>query len=433
VSKCGFDYPDYAPAGTSDHKVAVDVGDTADYLGVKISAGANIVLTTPGAPTSKTVQITATTTDTYLVKVDTATTPGTLAATTESSDGSLGIAIDGNRLDFTVVPRPSPSLTKRYYLTGVTSDRSVGGYNGFLLSTTNPSDEAHAIDLAPPASGYYNWFDSPVSEPGLATWPSGIVLAHIRARVLNAHGGLVYKLFTGERPVAYESVLGREGNIYNVAPLPASPVITASYLTAEFPLYVQELTGPSADRLRVDLFLQVTGGSITDEVLELRCGGDNASYFDTLFTPSSGGPTVHNDLTGRGYSPDNQTDCHPQSAITPGRVHSPTGTTIATVDGLFAMPESNSAAISGSEPLLGIAKAGWVKGDRIYVYNNDVTRTVQGSATVPDTHGAIYLGTQFQDPTNPGAGFQLTFTASGILPLIYTGLVWLLAAQPSFV
>jgi hypothetical protein len=365
------------------------------------------------------------------------TAAGGGVSSVESTDGSIAITdVAPGLQDLSVVARPSPSLTKRYYLTGQMSDRLVGGYNGFLLSTTNPSDEAHAVDLAPPGSGYYNWFDSPAGEPGLATWPSGSALLRARVRVLNTHAGLTYTLYPGDHSIVYESLLGREGYVYNVEPFASAPTIGASYQTVNIALALREMTGPSSDRLKADLILQATGGSITDEVLEIRCGGDNASYFDTLFTPSSGA-TVHNDLTGRGYDPDDVTDCHPMSAITPGRMHSPCGARVTTSSGLFTMPNSNTVRLGGLEPLLGIDREAsganpWQAGDVIYILNDEGTRIIQGSASVPGTHNAIFLGPQFQDPEHPELGLQLSFPFLSVLSLFYNGVDWLLAGQPTF-
>jgi hypothetical protein len=384
------------------------------------------------------------TTDTFKVMSDGADdSPDYLIGKVESTDGSVTITDDvsGKRVNFAVLAKPAPNLTKRYYLTGQGSDlaRADPGdpQTGYLLSLTNPSDEAHALDVGHPgASPLYLWFDSPPGEPGLASWPSGIVTGNLRVRVRNAHGGMTYKLYPGDNSIAYETMLYdvTGGYFYQMSPWPSAPVLSSSYQTFQLPIYVQGLSGTSARRLRADLILRVTGGSLTDEVFEVRCGGDNASYFDTLFVGSGGGAADHQALYNRGTFLDSANApllAHPMSDIEPGRVHSPTGTTITTVSGLFTMPDSNSAAISGSEPLLGIATAGWQRGDKISITFQD-GRIVQGSATVPTGYACVYLGPQFQDPTNPVAGRQFAATILSVLELMYNGGGdWLLASQPT--
>ena len=244
------------------------------------------------------------TTDTFKVMSDGADdSPDYLIGKVESTDGSVTITDDvaGKRVNFAVLAKPTPNLTKRYYLTGQGSDlaRADPGdpQTGYLLSLTNPSDEAHALDVGHPGtSPLYLWFDSPPGEPGLASWPSGIVTGNLRVRVRNAHGGMTYKLYPGDNSIAYETMLYdvTGGYFYQMSPWPSAPVLSSSYQTFQLPLYVTGLSGSSSRRLRADLILQVSGGSITDEVFEVRCGGDNASWFDTLFTPS-GNPTGASD------------------------------------------------------------------------------------------------------------------------------------------
>ena len=271
---------------------------------------------------------------------------------------------------------PVPALTKRYYLTGQASDlpRQYPGELtvGYLLSTANPSNEAGALDVTNPAgaSAKYIWFDTPPGEPGLTSWPSGLVMANLRVRVRNAHEGITYKLYVGGSLIVYETVLQdvTSNLVYQIAPFPDAPVLTSSYQTFRLPIYVGGLSGASNRRLRADILLWSDHqGVTTDEVFEVRCGGDDASYFDTLFT-GVGGVTQHNDLQGRGYAPDNTKDCHPFSAITPGFNHTPT-TQITTVDGLLDLSTatSNTIDLRGTEPLVGISTAGILDGDGIEI------------------------------------------------------------------
>ena len=122
---------------------------------------------------------------------------------------------------------------------------------------------------------------------------------------------------------------------------------------------------------------------------------------------------------------------HPMSAIEPGRVHSPTGATVDTVDGILTMPESNTCRVGGSDPLRGIAVAGWQKGDEILLWFNE-SRTIQGLAPgIPDGCAVLALGAQFVDPANTSAGQQIGVTSFSCLHLMYDGGVnWYLSAPP---
>jgi hypothetical protein len=385
VKNGGYRYPDYDPSGVEDHEVKAYTADV---------------------------------------------THGPLEDKLESIDGSVAIVADTTAkkinlsVNFTTAPVvPVPSLTKRYYLTAAASDVS----GDYLLSQTQPA----AADLQPPAGSTYPIIvDSPVGEPGLVTWPEGIVLAHIVARVVNAHldEHMLYPMSFGTSGES-AAILAREPSAatYQSAPWPDQVYLTGDYQTIVVPLYVQSLGGSAGDRLRAWFRCNPQGGTITDEEFEIHLGD---SYLDTLFTPSSGGATVHNDLTGRGYSPDNTTDCHPMSAITPGVVHSPCGAIITTTDGVFAMPESNTAHIQGAEPLLGIANVtaggtAWQIGDCITVWIAQ-PRIIQGDGSVSTGYSPIYLPPAvFLDPTNPTVGPQARAIDENFIELTFSGTKWL--------
>ena len=436
-SRGGYNYPDYAatPAGSGDHKVAVDEDDDhADYLYYKLESDGSLLLTDEEHDTVKAVA-----------------NLSTALPTLDGGAGSAGAADDKTMSKGTHQHGATPItvLSKRYYLTNVTSDRLVSPYNGYLLSLTNPTDEANAYDLPPPSGETIaeTWLDSPSGEPGLALWPSGIVNAHIRARIRNVHEHMTYTLYF--KPWGSQTTLltrvplpldNQAGWVYQAAPFPDTEDLTSTYQTFDVPVYVTELNYDSTDRLRVRFWVAVTGGTLTDEIFELRCGGDNASYLEVLFTDSAGGSVNHQTTTHRGtflVAGDETKYGHPQAFIEPGRVHSPCGIQITTADGLFTMPNSNTVRLGGAEPLLGINREDsgtdpWKAGDKILIINNDVTRIVQGSGTVPSTHNAIYLGPQFVDPANPAGSFQLSFPFLSTLQLVFNGVDWLLAAQPTF-
>ena len=251
---------------------------------------------------------------------------------------------------------------------------------------------------------------------------------------------MAYHLYPGDNTIAYESILGvtPDAVSYQASPWAAAPVLTSSYQTLQLPLYVDGLTGSSARRLRADLILVVTGGSLTDEVFEVRCGGNDASYFDTLFVGSGGGAADHQALYNRGAFLDSANEsllAHPMSDIEPGVVHSPCGGIITTASGLFTMPDSNTAHIDGGEPLIGIATTtaggtAWQVGDCITVWFAQA-RVVQGNGfSFGDSgftgHAPIYLPARaFVDPTNSSVGPQAQAASDNFIDLVFSGSIWM--------
>ena len=396
-----------------DRKVAAGATDgTPDVLINKVASDGTVAITED--TTAKKVKFVArsgSTLQTGILQLSTAIP--TLDGGTGTA-GTEGKAADGAHQHPTA---PIVALTKRYYLTGSPSDlpRVAGSEpeTGYLLSTTNPSDEAHAADVGHPGtSPLYIWFDAPVGEPGLTNWPSGTVTANLRVRVRNTHEGLTYTLYAGGPSIVYEAVLiaGGGGYFYQTAPFPTAPTLSSTYATFTFPIYVTELTVSSSVRLRADLILQVTGGSLTDEVFEVRCGGDNASYFDTLFTNASGGTADHQALYDRGtflVAGDEATYGHPMSFIEPGWLQTPTSQR-AVVGGLLALASSsppvtsNSVKVVGSGPLVGVETTGKNDGDELTLFFlSAMTVTNQGTtgdaAYAPIAFGTMGLGTPAQN------------------------------------
>jgi len=198
--------------------------------------------------------------------------------------GASGTGNEATRWDHVHPLKPVPVLTTRYYLTGNPSDTS----GDYLFSTIQPAP----ADLQPPSGSTYPIIqDSPVGDPGIATWPAGVVMAHIVARVLNAHGGgMSYPMSfgtSGEGAAILGRVSGGRGGLaYQTAPWPDQPLLTSDYQTFVVPLYVQSLDGSAGDRLRAWFRCNPTGGTITDEQFEIHLSD---SYLDTLFPPSDGG------------------------------------------------------------------------------------------------------------------------------------------------
>ena len=175
----------------------------------------------------------------------------------------------------------------------------------------------------------------------------------------------------GNRDIVYTSLVWdwTHSDTYQPAsgPYPDQPTITEAYADLDFDIPVAAMNAGVDGRLGLNLRLRTyVGGSeasFSNEHIVVRVGGNNASYLDTLFTPSGGFSGVHNDLDGREAE-----NCHPQDSITPGRIRWNWGGEVATVDGLLTMPaKSNSVRATGTEKLLGISTTGWAPGAVIFV------------------------------------------------------------------
>ena len=383
------------------------------------------------------------TTDTFKVMSDEYDDdPDYLIGKVESTDGSVVITDDvaGKRVNFAVPTKPVPALTKRYYLSKVVSDNS--GHT--LLSTTQP-----AADVLQSASGRLGplFFDSPIGEPDLLDWPSGVVTAVIRCRVLNPQSGVVYRL-DGASEVDSETytVLGREvvnnqgesGLKYETAPWPGvlSPALTSTLQSFTVPFAVTQQGWPllASDRLLVSLRALIDtsdpnyhGQQLENEIFEISIGD---SYLDTLFGDSGGGTADHQALYNRGTFLDPANSpllAHPMSMIEPGWLQTPT-TGVAVVGGLLPLASasptpvtSNTVNVTGTGPLVGIEMTGKNDGDALELFflGGAMTITNQG-APGNAAYGAVAFGTLGQGYPQP----DVAINQYGILRLSLCGGVW---------
>jgi hypothetical protein len=201
-----------------------------------------------------------------------------------------GVQFDVTLENAKILNSPASVTVTRYYLTAATD---TGEYTGLLLGTTNPTDEAHAIDL----TNGTEWlvFASPSGSPGMAVWPSGVLHAHIHIKMRNPQVGRTYKLYTGNGDLVYTDMVWdwTHGDVYQVREsAPVQPSITETFATLEFDIPVTTLSAGPTGRLGLNLRMRVYVGdeesTFDGEDIVVRVGGDNASYIDTLFTVGTG-------------------------------------------------------------------------------------------------------------------------------------------------
>jgi hypothetical protein len=196
------------------------------------------------------------------------------------------------------------------------------------------------------------------------------------------------------------------------------------------------------EKLRVRF--TATSTSFGNGGVEVALTWNNAAHSTFLEVPvtlGNAGTDDHQQLVDRGVflTPGGSTKyAHPQSAIEPGRVHSPTGPAVASVSGWLTMPQSNTCRVGGAEPLLGVATDAtgadpWQEGDEICLWVES-GRIIQDSAPGRPTGFAVFsLGQQFVDPNNPDAGGQIQTTSFSCLHFIYDGgIYWYLSTPPVF-
>lgn len=331
--------------GGDDHKVAVNEDDAAsetwDYLEYKLSSPNGTVSFAPVAGTLPTLGLDVV-----------CSTEDPLPDGPEADPGTGPKPAAWNHIH----PQVRPTKI-RYYLSDTLG---TGDWEGNLVLTENPYDEEHAIDLTGSVNQMLEFVSAPGS-PGVIVWPGGSVHAHLRLRLTGARMGRTYKLYNGDRSIVYASLVGdwTSGDVYQTTPHPTEPTVTEAYADLDFDIPVASMLAAISHRFWVKLVLRAYVGDVEDgldgEQLIARVGGDNASYFDTLFTPDGSFSGLHNDLDER-----NADNAHPFNAITPGRVINPANPVVTTVDGHFAVPvNSNFVVLDGAEDLLGCSTVGW--------------------------------------------------------------------------
>ena len=344
----------------------------------------------------------------------------------------------------TAIPGGNASDILGYFVEVTSGNASTGA----VLEVAYGGSQMSSITLPFPPPGADYWagmarlpFISLASVPGLLTWNAGNVGVLVNCQMSGGIAGHVYEFKVQLLRVtgATSSVI-YEGNGYFCTP---GEPITSSPQVFAFAVPVQVLVGLTSDQLVLNIVGTSDPGGVPAPgtvQLQVNTGGvdpSQATQIQTLFVPGGGSGATgdHQLLTNRGYSPDNTTNCHPISAITPGVVHSPCGGIITTVSGLLTMPNSNTAHIDGGEPLIGIATTtaggtAWQVGDCITVWLAQA-RIIQGNDfSFGDSgfsgYAPIYLPLRaFVDPTNPSVGPQAQAGSDDFIDLCFSGSIWM--------
>ncbi len=325
------------------------------------------------------------------------------------------------------------------YFVEVTSGNASAGA---VLEVAYGGSQVSIITLPFPPPGSDNWagmarlpFISLADVPGLLTWNAGNVGVLVNCQMSGGIAGHVY-----EFKVQLLRVTGATSSvIYEGNGVFASPgdAVTSSPQVFAFAVPVQVLVGLTSDQLVLNIVGTSDPGGVPAPgtvQLQVNTGGvdpSQATQIQTLFVPGGGsGATGDHQLqTNRGYSPDDVTDCHPMSAITPGRVHTPTGATVTSSSGVFAMGGSNSVVLAGSEDLLGIATDSggadpWQNGDCVTILFLTARNVINGGS--PGTGFAPFALGSFGGLT----GQNLTVTADSVAVFCYLGGNWRLVSAP---
>lgn len=305
---------------------------------------------------------------------------------------SPGTGFEASRYDHVhALGRPAKI---RYYLTNVAR---ANGSGDFLLSSENPFDEEHAIDLSH-SSGSSSWlqFVSPEGSPGIGLWQGGEVVVHLRIKLNNPQAGHTYRLYTGDGSIVYTAMLWdwTHDNTYQVKEsAPGEPVVSEIYNDVDLLVPVAAIAAGTDGRLGFNVRLRTFVGSseatFLDEHVFVRVGGDHASYIDTLFTPSGSFSGLHNDWDGRSAR-----NAHPQEAITPGRILTPENGTVTPTNGVFSVPvNSNFVEIDGTDEIIGISTEGWAGTNSLISVFFQTQRVMRRLQSVPSGYAAVTWGT----------------------------------------
>ena len=187
--------------------------------------------------------------------------------------------------------------------------------------------------------------------------------------------------------------------------------------------------------------LQARFTAVSDSTIGVTVGlvfndSEHHTYIETPMTIGNNGTDDHNLLKPSSrFRLSNPTlpFQHDSKAIKFGRVHSPWRDYITTTDGVFTMPNSNTAVLLGTEDLIGIDLEAdgpdpWQHGDIIWLGIAQARKVVAGGSP-PSGCAPIYIGIT-NEPQIPQSAFQLA--AGAIIALMCTGTYWAIATQPAF-
>jgi hypothetical protein len=124
-----------------------------------------------------------------------------------------------------------------------------------------------------------------------------------------------------------------------------------------------------------------------------------------------------------------QCSSYSAGASVSGRVHTPAGATTSTVSGCLTMPaDSNNCPVGGAEDFIGVATAGWLPGDMIWLYIITARKLVHSFGSCPSGFAPFFLAQR------PGSAIYDSLTTHGAARVAFqlaTGsVVWNLVAGP---
>lgn len=278
---------------------------------------------------------------------------------------------------------------------------------------------------------------------GVTTLPKGVVNWEILAYVVSDDPTAT--IFIRSFLTTDQGVLQRFG----YADTPAMHNTTAAVLRCQGTISADRTVSPT-DKLGAVFYGYSSSASSVTIKLVYNDAGHQTRVQTPLVTAGGGGTFDHRLLTAtsRGFEAGDEVKAaayaHPATAVSTdtsqftgrltsadtdvqkalvtlgaqARWQSPRGATVATVDGYLTMPAgSNSARISGTEELLGIATANWQSGSVIFVEFANA-RSVQNGGSSPTGYAVPDFGSAFGWATAPGT---LNAPVDGVMILQLSG------------
>lgn len=292
----------------------------------------------------------------------------------------------------------------------------------------------------PPGSDYWAGmarlpFISLANVPGLLTWNAGNVGVLVNCQMSGGIAGHVYEFKVQLLRVtgAASSVIYQGNGSFCT---PGEPV-TSSPQVFTFNVPVQALAGLTTDQLVLDIIGTSDVGGVPAPAtvfFRVNTGGADptqATQIQTLFVPGGGSGAIgdHQLLTNRGYSPDNTTGCHPQSAITQVAL---TGTVVGQL--LTPPTGANIVVLSGGETIKGIDNRPWPSGcGRLLLYFQHGGHLLNYVSTGDSNFSSIAMGNFGGLSTTPGSGQadKMDFGNGGAIELFLADGSWNMISMPN--
>jgi hypothetical protein len=278
-------------------------------------------------------------------------------------------------------------------------------------------------------------FISLANVPGLLTWNAGNVGVLVNCQMSGAIAGHVYEFEVQLLRVtgAASSVIYQGNGSFGT---PGEP-ITSSPQVFAFAVPVQVLVDLTSDQLVLNIVGTSDVGGVPAPAtvfFRVNTGGADptqATQIQTLFVPGGGSGAIgdHQLLTNRGYSPDNTTGCHPQSAITQVAL---TGTVVGQL--LTPPTGANIVVLSGGETIKGIDNRPWPSGcGRLLLYFQHGGHLLNYVSTGDSNFSSIAMGNFGGLSTTPGSGQadKMDFGNGGAIELFLADGSWNMISMPN--